>query len=105
MMMKVIVLSPWDLALAALLIVALAGLSFHLRIGSEGALLVSATRSTAQLLLIGVVLKVLFANGHPVWVGLLASVMLVVAGRAVMVRQKRRFVGWGGFGVVPFRAR
>ena len=99
MMMKVIVLSPWDLALAALLIVALAGLSFHLRIGSEGALLVSAARSTAQLLLIGVVLKVLFANGHPVWVGLLASVMLVVAGREGMVRQKRRFVGWWGFGV------
>jgi putative ABC transport system permease protein len=34
-----------------------------------------------------------------IWVALLATVMLVVAGREVMVRQKRRFVGGWGFGV------
>jgi putative ABC transport system permease protein len=33
------------------------------------------------------------------WVALLAAVMLAVAGREVMVRQQRRFVGWWGFGV------
>ncbi|TLD44230.1 MAG: putative iron export permease protein FetB [Accumulibacter sp.] len=97
--MNVIVLSPFDLALAALLILALAGLSHQLRIGSERQLLVAAARSTVQLLLIGLVLKLLFANAHPLWVGLLAALMLVVAGREVMVRQKHRFVGAWGFAV------
>jgi len=97
--MNVIALSLFDLALAALLILALAGLSHQLRIGSERQLLVAAARSTVQLLLIGLVLKLLFANADPLWVGLLATVMLAVAGREVMVRQKRRFVGAWGFAV------
>ncbi|EXI66073.1 MAG: ABC-type uncharacterized transport system, permease component [Candidatus Accumulibacter adjunctus] len=97
--MNVVSLSPFDLALAALLILALAGLSWRLRIGSERQLLISAARSTVQLVLIGLVLKLLFAHAHPLWVGLLAAVMLAVAGREVMVRQKRRFVGGWGFAV------
>jgi uncharacterized protein (TIGR00245 family) len=70
-----------------------------MQIGSERQLLISALRSTVQLFLIGLVLKVLFDHAHPVWVALLAAVMLTVAGREVMVRQRRRFVGWWGFGV------
>jgi putative ABC transport system permease protein len=70
-----------------------------MQIGSERQLLISALRSTAQLFLIGLVLKVLFDHAHPAWVALLAAVMLTVAGREVMVRQQRRFVGWWGFGV------
>ena len=97
--MNVIVLSPLDLALAALLILALAGLSRQMRIGVERQLLVSAARSTLQLFLIGLVLKVLFDNVHLVWVTLMAGVMIAVAGREVMVRQKRRLLGWRGFGV------
>ena len=97
--MNVIALSPLDLAVAALLIVALGGLSLRMHIGVERQLLVSAARSTIQLFLIGLVLKVLFESAQPVWVALLTTVMLVVAGREVMVRQKRRFVGCWGFGV------
>ncbi|HRE87029.1 MAG TPA: iron export ABC transporter permease subunit FetB [Accumulibacter sp.] len=97
--MQVITLSPADLAIAALLILALAGLSRRLRLGVERQLLTSAARSTIQLFLIGLVLKVLFDNVHLVWVTLMAGVMIAVAGREVMVRQKRRFVGWWGFGV------
>lgn len=97
--MNVLALSPFDLAIAALLILVLAGLSRRLRIGVERPLLVSAARSTVQLFLIGLVLKVLFESAQPLWVALLATVMLVVAGREVMVRQKRRFVGGWGFGV------
>ncbi|SBT06364.1 conserved membrane hypothetical protein [Candidatus Accumulibacter aalborgensis] len=97
--MNAIVLSPLDLALAALLVLALAGLSWHMRIGVERQLLVSAARSTLQLFLIGLVLKVLFDNAHLVWVALMAGVMIAVAGREVMVRQKRRLLGWRGFGV------
>ncbi|EXI82212.1 MAG: ABC-type uncharacterized transport system, permease component [Candidatus Accumulibacter appositus] len=97
--MHVINLSPLDLAIAALLILALAGLSLRLRLGVERQLLTSAARSTIQLLLIGLVLKVLFDNVHLAWVALMAGVMILVAGREVMVRQKRRFIGWWGFGV------
>ncbi|HCZ14183.1 MAG TPA: iron export ABC transporter permease subunit FetB [Candidatus Accumulibacter sp.] len=97
--MNVIVLSPFDLAAAALLILCLAGLSLRMRLGVELQLLTSAARSTVQLFLIGLVLKVLFDNAHPLWVALLAGVMIAVAGREGMVRQKRRFIGWWGFGV------
>ena len=97
--MNVVQLSPVDLAIASLLILALAGLSWRMQIGSERQLLISALRSTVQLFLIGLVLKVLFDHAHPAWVALLAAVMLTVAGREVMVRQRRRFVGWWGFGV------
>jgi putative ABC transport system permease protein len=97
--MNVVQLSPVDLGIASLLILALAGLSRRMQIGSERQLLVSALRSTVQLFLIGLVLKVLFDHAHPAWVALLAAVMLAVAGREVMVRQQRRFVGWWGFGV------
>ena len=97
--MNVVALSPFDLAVAALLILALAGLSLRMHLGVERPLLLSAVRSTVQLLLIGLVLKLLFDSARPLWVALLATVMLVVAGREVMVRQKRRFVGWWGFGL------
>jgi putative ABC transport system permease protein len=93
--MNVVQLSPVDLAIASLLIVALAGLSWRMQIGAERQLLLSALRSTVQLFLIGFVLKVLFEHGHPLWVALLATVMLMVAGREVMARQKRRFSGGG----------
>jgi putative ABC transport system permease protein len=52
---------------------ALAGLSWRMQIGAERQLLLSALRSTVQLFLIGLVLKVLFDNGHPLWVALLAT--------------------------------
>jgi putative ABC transport system permease protein len=82
-----------------LLILALAGLSLHLKLGVEKQLLLAAARSTIQLLLIGLVLKALFAHAQLGWVALIAAVMIIVAGREVMVRQKRRLLGWWGFGV------
>jgi putative ABC transport system permease protein len=87
------------LSIAALLILALAGLSLHLKLGVEKQLLLAAARSTIQLLLIGLVLKALFAHAQLGWVALIAAVMIIVAGREVMVRQKRRLLGWWGFGV------
>ncbi|MDA0233814.1 MAG: ABC transporter permease, partial [Proteobacteria bacterium] len=92
-------LSVLDLALAALLILALAGLSLRLGLGIEQRLVVAAARTTIQLLLIGLVLKLLFDNAHFLWVAAMAAVMITAAGREVMARQKRRFVGWWGFGL------
>ena len=97
--MGVIALSPWDLALASTLVLLLAFISRRMQFGIEKRLLVSALRTTVQLSLIGFVLKVLFDNATLVWVALLATLMLLIAGREVMARQERRFLGWWGYGV------
>ncbi|GAB6043039.1 ABC transporter permease [Endothiovibrio diazotrophicus] len=92
-------LTPFDLALAAVLVVALALLSRRLGLGLERSLAINALRATVQLSLIGLVLKVLFEIAHPALVGLMALVMVGLAGREVMARQKRRLRGWWGYGV------
>ncbi len=97
--MGVITLSAVDLGLSASLVVALAGLSVWMRLGLAKRLLIAGLRTTLQLLLIGLVLKALFANADALWVLLLASVMLLVAGREVMARQQRRFGGLWGYGL------
>ena len=66
--MDLIQLSPWDLALAAALVLALALVSLRLQLGVERRLLVAAVRSTLQLGLIGLVLKTLFGLDHPLLV-------------------------------------
>jgi putative ABC transport system permease protein len=90
-------LSTLDLGIAALLVLALALLSIRLKAGISRQLLIAAARTAIQLTLIGLVLKTLFANVHLAWVTLMALFMLLVAGREVMVRQKRRFRGWWGY--------
>ena len=92
-----ITLSNLDLAIAAILVLALALLSVRLQAGISRQLLIAAARTAIQLTLIGLVLKTLFANVHLVWVTLMALFMLLVAGREVMARQKRRFRGWWGY--------
>jgi putative ABC transport system permease protein len=97
--MSVIPLSALDLSLAALLVLVLAALSFHMRLKLTGSLLVAAFRTTVQLCLIGMVLKLIFAHAQWPWVALIATVMLLAAGREVMARQNHRFTGAWGFGV------
>jgi len=97
--MGVIPLSPTDLSLASLLILALAWMSFRLHLGLEKRILISALRTTVQLLLIGFVLRIVFDLAHPAWIALMAFVMLMAAGREVLARQKRKFKGWQGFGL------
>ncbi len=97
--MNVIALTPSGLALAAGLVLALAALSVPLRLGIGLQIVVAAARTTVQLLLVGIVLKALFAHVHLGWVSLMAVIMLLIAGREVMARQKRRLAGWWGFGV------
>jgi putative ABC transport system permease protein len=92
-----ITLSNPDLAIAAVLVLALALLSARLQADVSRQLLIAAARTAIQLTLIGLVLKTLFANVHLVWVTLMALFMLLVAGREVMARQKRRFRGWWGY--------
>ena len=97
--MSLILLTPLDLALAAVLVLVLALLSWWLHLGVGRRLLVAATRSTVQLMLVGLVLKVLFAETNPWLIGLMAGVMLGVAGIEVRQRQARRFRGPWGYGI------
>ena len=94
--MDMIRLSPLDLSLAALLVLSVALVSWRLQLGNSRQIVLAAARTTIQLLLIGLVLKALFASSHPAWVALMALVMLLAAGKEVMSRQRRRFSGgWG----------
>ena len=93
-----ILLSPVDLGMAAGLVLLLAALSWNLQLGIGRRMLVASLRSTVQLLLLGLVLKTLFASTNPWLVAALALVMLGVAGYEVMARQKYRFRGAWGYG-------
>jgi putative ABC transport system permease protein len=98
-MSSVIDLSWWQLALAAVLVLALAGSMWLTRLGLGGSLLIAAGRTVVQLALVGVVLEALFAVGALGWIALMALAMLLLAGREVMVRQKHRFTGGWAFGI------
>ncbi|MBI9019986.1 MAG: iron export ABC transporter permease subunit FetB [Verrucomicrobia bacterium] len=98
-MSGIIQLSPLDLSFAALLILALAGLSIRLRLGIEKRILISAVRTVIQLTLIGFVLKALFASAASGWVALMALTMLLAAGYEVTSRQKHKLRGAWGFGI------
>jgi putative ABC transport system permease protein len=93
----IIQLSPLDLSFAALLILALAALSFRLKLGLEKRILISAARTVIQLTLIGLVLKVLFAHVQFGWIALMALTMLLAAGYEVTSRQKYKLSGGWGF--------
>lgn len=89
-------LTAYDLALAAVLVLILAVLSARVHRDLARQILIAASRTTVQLLLVGLVLKALFATVHWGWVGLMATFMLLVAGYEVTARQARGLTrGWG----------
>ncbi len=95
--MNIEVISYWDLGFAGLLAVALALVFKGMRLGLSGSLLVASARMVVQLLLIGYVLRFLFDEGRPWLVGAMVTVMLLIASREIVVRQKRRLSGWRGW--------
>ena len=94
-----ITLSLFDLSLASILVLLLAALSWRMQLNISGKLLIAALRTTVQLLLIGLVLKSLFATTNIFWIILIAMVMLSVAGWEILSRQHRKLKGWWGFGI------
>ena len=94
-----ILLGPFDLALAALLVVGSAGLSFALRLGLGSSLLIAGARMVVQLLLVGLILKVVFDRVELALVALIAFAMLLIAGYESAARQKRRLAGAWSFGI------
>lgn len=97
--MSVIPLTPIDLSIAAFLVLLLAATTARMRLAVGRQLVIAAVRTTIQLLLLGLVLRALFAHVQLIWVIGIAIVMLLAAAREVFARQKRRFKGFWGFGV------
>lgn len=97
--MDLIALNPWDLTLAAGLVLLLALMSWRLRLGVGQRVLIAAARSAVQLVLLGLVLSVLFELKSLPWIGALTLFMLTVAGWEVMTRQQRRYRGPWGMGI------
>jgi len=86
-------LSAFDVAVAAALIVVNGAISLALGLGLERRLAVAAVRTVVQLLLLGWVLKWIFAAGHwSVIVGLMLA-MSAIAGIAAVRRTDRRYPG------------
>jgi putative ABC transport system permease protein len=86
-------LDSLDLSIAAVLVLLLAALSARVQRSLGVQILIAAVRTTVQLLLVGLVLKTLFANVHLHWVVLMAGFMLLMAGYEVTARQTRRLRG------------
>ncbi len=101
-MSELITLSALDLALAALLVMALAALAARMQLGIATQLVIAAIRTTAQLLLVGLILKWVFDTAELPWIVLIMVVMLTVAAWEVMSRQQRKLKGWWGFSVSAF---
>ena len=97
--MNIIELEVWEICLAGALVAALAASTFIARLGIASSLLISAFRMVLQLSLIGLVLRELFEARQPWLVGVIALMMLSVAGREVSARQKYRLRGIWGYGI------
>lgn len=89
-------LSPLDLGLGGLLVVALAMAT--LGAGLHKSILWGALRTLLQLGLVGYLVAFIFAQSQLHWVLLISLVMLLAAAKEVKDRQKRSFKGWWGFG-------
>ncbi|MCA9554499.1 MAG: iron export ABC transporter permease subunit FetB [Myxococcales bacterium] len=91
--MSVLELGPWDLVVAACLVLLAGGVSVVMRLGLERKLAVASLRTVVQLLLIGQVLRHVFAFDHPLLVLAVLAVMIVAASRAAVNRPSRTFAG------------
>lgn len=89
--MTTIPLSWFDLALCATLLLALIAISRYQALGLARSLLIASTRMVVQLLLIGLLLRLLFAHPAWQWTSLAALIMLAMASREVVARQPAHF--------------
>ncbi|OZG73325.1 iron export ABC transporter permease subunit FetB [Hahella sp. CCB-MM4] len=93
--MTVIDINPLQLSFAFVLVIILSFCAFAARLGITKKLLISAIRTIVQLSLIGLVLEALFSTSSPFWISMMALAMLLIAGREVTARQRRRLTkGW-----------
>ena len=84
---------------ASLFIVVDAALSVLLKLGVARSLVVAACRTAVQLLLVGLILKTVFASDSPILIGIVLAIMLGTASYEVLSRQEQRFAGWWRYGL------
>ncbi len=92
-------LSYLDLAGASVFLILNAVFSYALRLNLERQLLFSSLRMVVQLLMVGLVLKAVFAASSAIVTLLIAVAMIMFAGREVWARQERRLSGIWGYGL------
>ena len=95
--MTPILLTPFDIAIAASLVILDAALSILLKLRLHRQLAIAAARMVVQLVAIGYVLRFIFALDNPAATLLLVLVMVLVAAREVAARPERRFRGGSNF--------
>jgi putative ABC transport system permease protein len=84
---------------ASLFIVVDAGLSVLLKLGVARSLVVAACRTVLQLLLVGLVLKTVFASDSPLLIAAVLVTMFGTASFEILSRQEHRFSGWWRYGL------
>ena len=97
--MTPILLSPQDVAISAVLIVLDGVLSLVLRLGLHRQLAIAATRMVVQLVLVGFILRVVFALQSPFATTGVVLVMVAIAGREVAARPEQRLGRFGNYAV------
>ena len=97
--MTYIALTPFDLALAATLILINAAVSWGFNLGLGSTLLLNTSRMVVQLTLIGLVLKWIFAQSSLIWTASLAAIMIAAAGYEIVSRQTRRLKSLMAYGL------
>ena len=98
-MSSYIALSYFDLVAASLFLALNAIFSMLLNLGLERQLLIASLRMIVQLLMVGLLLKAVFAAASP-WITLAVAIAMVAfAGREIWARQERKIAGIWGFGV------
>ena len=98
-MSSYIVLSYWDVALAAVFLILNAGLSIWLQLGLARQMLVAGARMVVQLLVVGLVLKAVFAASSALVTLGVTAIMVAFAGREIWARQERPMRGPWGLGL------
>lgn len=97
--MTPILLSPGDIAIAAVLILFDGVLSLALRLRLHWQLAIAAGRMAVQLVLVGFILRAVFAIGSP-WLTLAVVVtMAAICGREVAARPEQRLRHFGNYAV------
>ena len=97
--MTPILLTPFDLAIAAVLIVLDAALSLALRLGLHTQLVWAALRMVVQLVLVGFVLRLVFSLASPLATMAVVLAMVAIASREVAARPEQRLDRFGNYAV------
>src|SRR6202022_3603058 len=74
-------------------------LTWMLDLGLSRIILIAGVRAGVQLLLVGLVLKTVFALASPFLIAAVALAMFVMASYEISSRQERRFAGAWGYGI------